>query len=39
MSTKFNIKINVLFVIQAMKVAILFLDGVNIGKSYLSHDQ
>jgi hypothetical protein len=28
-----------LFEIQAMKAAILFLDGVNIAGSYLSHDQ
>jgi len=29
----------VLFEIQAMKAAILFFDGVNIARSYLSHDQ
>jgi hypothetical protein len=29
----------VLFEIQAMKAAIFFLDGVNIARSYLSHDQ
>jgi len=28
-----------LFEIQAMKADIFFLDGVNIARSYLSHDQ
>ena len=28
-----------LFEFQMMNVAILFLDGVNIARSYLSHDQ
>jgi hypothetical protein len=28
-----------LFEIKAMKVAIFFLDGVNIARSYLSYDQ